>query len=86
MVKTWKKEIIGKKIKVVDSKNKSLVGLTGDVVEETKNTITLSNKKKLLKSHVTLEIGKEIVDGKSLQKKPEDRIKKWKNKKTLELK
>ncbi|MBT6995314.1 ribonuclease P protein subunit [Candidatus Woesearchaeota archaeon] len=76
MVKTWKKEIIGKKIKVVDSKNKSLVGLTGDVVEETKNTITLSNKKKLLKSHVTLEIGKEIVDGKSLQKKPEDRIKK----------
>ena len=76
MVKTWKKEIIGKKIKVVDSKNKSLVGLTGDVVEETKNTITFSNKKKLLKSHVTLEIGKEIVDGKSLQKKPEDRIKK----------
>ena len=76
MVKTWKKEIIGKKIKVVDSKNKTLVGITGDVVDETKNTITLGNKKKLLKSHVTLEIDDEIIDGKTLQKKPEDRIKK----------
>jgi ribonuclease P protein subunit POP4 len=76
MVKSWKKELIGKKIKVVDSKNKSLVGMTGNVIEETKNTITLSNEKKLLKSHVTLEIGKEIIEGKMLQKKPEDRIKK----------
>ncbi len=76
MVKTWKKEIIGKKIKVVESQNKTLVGVTGDVVEETKNTITLSNKKKLLKSHVTLEIDGEIIDGKTLQKRPEDRIKK----------
>ena len=50
--------------------------MTGNVIEETKNTITLSNEKKLLKSHVTLEIGKEIIEGKMLQKKPEDRIKK----------
>jgi len=76
MAKIWKKEIIGKKTKVVDSKNKSLVGMNGNIIEETKNTITLSNKKKLLKSHVTLEIDGEIIEGKMLQKKPEDRIKK----------
>jgi len=76
MVKSWKKEIIGEKIIIVDSRNKSLLGMKGNVVEETKNTITLSNGKKLLKSHITIKINGEIVEGKTLQKKPEDRIKK----------
>lgn len=76
MVKPWKQEIIGARITVVDSKNKSLVGMTGDVIEETKNTITLSNGKKLLKSHATFKINEEIIEGTRLQKKSEDRIKK----------
>ena len=76
MVKSWKKEIIGEKIIIINSKNKSLLGMEGNVIEETKNTITLGNGKKLLKSHITIKINGEIIEGKSLQKKPEDRIKK----------
>ncbi|MBT3416470.1 ribonuclease P protein subunit [Candidatus Woesearchaeota archaeon] len=76
MVKSWKKEIIGEKIIIINSKNKSLLGMEGNVIEETKNTITLGNGKKLLKSHITIKINGEIIEGKTLQKKPEDRIKK----------
>jgi RNase P/RNase MRP subunit p29 len=50
--------------------------MEGNVIEETKNTITLGNGKKLLKSHITIKINGEIIEGKTLQKKPEDRIKK----------
>ena len=50
--------------------------MEGNVIEETKNTITLGNGKKLHKSHITIKINGEIIEGKTLQKKPEDRIKK----------
>jgi ribonuclease P protein subunit POP4 len=76
MVKNWKGELIGKTMEIVSSKNKTLIGIKGKIVEETKNTITLDNGKKILKSHVTLKIGEEIVDGKTIKKRPEDRIKK----------
>jgi len=76
MVKVWKKELIGVIAEIIGSKNKTLIGVKGKIVEETKNTITFDNGKKILKSHVTLKIGEEIVEGKTIQKKPEDRIKK----------
>jgi ribonuclease P protein subunit POP4 len=76
MVKNWKKELIGETIEIIGSKNKTLIGVKGKIVEETKNTITLDNEKKILKSHIVLKIGDEVVDGKTIKKRPEDRIKK----------
>jgi len=77
-MKSFKGELIGSEIEDVGSKNNTLVGLKGIVIDETKNTITIQNKdiKKLLKSHITIKIDGEVVEGKTLQKRPEDRIKK----------
>ncbi len=73
-----KDELIGLVIEVVGSKNKTLVGLKGKIIDETKNTIILQNGKikKLMKSHIQIKINNKIIEGKSLQKRPEDRIKK----------
>ena len=53
-----KVELIGAYVKVVQSKNDSLIGVHGKVIDETKNTITLQNSKKIkiIKSHVKLEL------------------------------
>jgi len=53
-----KAELIGSIVKVVQSKNQSLIGIYGKVIDETKNTITLQNGKriKLIKSHVKLKL------------------------------
>jgi len=50
--------LIGTIVKVVQSKNQSLIGIHGKVIDETKNTITLQNGKKikLIKSHVKLKL------------------------------
>ncbi|MCD4759868.1 ribonuclease P protein subunit [archaeon] len=76
MVTRWRKELIGSEVEVISSKNKTLVGLKGKIIEETKNTIKLDNGKTILKSHVTLKIGDEVVEGEKIKKRPEDRIKK----------
>ena len=76
MVQKWRKELIGSQIEVVGSKNRTLIGIKGEVINETKNTIELNTGKKLIKSHVTLKIEDETVEGEALKKRPEDRIKK----------
>ncbi|MEK6907515.1 MAG: ribonuclease P protein subunit [Nanoarchaeota archaeon] len=51
-------KLIGKSIKVIDSKNKTLVNLQGTIIDETKNTITLQTEKKqikIIKSQVKIE-------------------------------
>lgn len=66
--------LIGKKVTVVGGTNKSLIGLSGVVVDETKNMLeleTVSGLKRLIKSQVTLSvsigrkrvkvIGKDVV-------------------------
>lgn len=76
-------ELIGLNIEVVDSKNKSLVGLKGKVVNETKNTIVIEydgKEKTLLKDQVKLLIHfqkeKVVAEGKLFLGRPEERIKK----------
>lgn len=77
-------ELVGLGATVVDAKNKSLVGISGRVVDETRNTLTLESKdhaaKKLLKEQVTLKFEHDhdevTVDGKTLLGRPEDRLKK----------
>jgi len=72
-------EIIGKYVKIIDAKNKTLIGIEGKIIDETKNTITLETKrgrKKLIKSQITLNFIKEgvIINGKKIALRPEERI------------
>ena len=77
-------ELVGLGATVVDAKNKSLVGISGRVIDETRNTLTLENEdhvaKRLLKWQVTLKFKQNhdeiTVDGKTLLGRSEDRLKK----------
>jgi len=78
-----KGELIGLPIEVIESKNKSLVGIKGKIVDETRNMLILETSKgirKIIKSEVKMRIKlnkeKLEVDGKLLVGRPEDRIKK----------
>ncbi len=51
--------LIGKKIEVVGSRNKTLVGLKGLVIDETRNMIVLDNQKKIAKKDADIKILKE---------------------------
>lgn len=76
-----KDEFIGLHVNIVDATNPSLVGIKGRVIDETKNTFVINNKKqiRLIKDQVVIEtkINDKLlrIDGKQLSKRPEDRIK-----------
>ena len=78
--KLVKYEFIGNEISVVDSRNKSLIGLKGKIADETKNMFTLDNGKKIIKSECIFKMkikGKTVeINGKVIVARPEDRIKK----------
>lgn len=76
-------ELIGKKIEITDAENKTLIGLKGEIIDETRNMLTIETKndvKKLIKSQIKMKIkyeGKTLeVNGKLLVGRPEERIKK----------
>ncbi len=75
-------EIIGLQCEVVDAKNRSLVGITGRVVDETMKTFVIDEdkRKRIAKQGTTFKIAlggkKLIVNGGILVARPEDRIKK----------
>ena len=73
-----RRELIGETIEVVGSTNKSLVGFKGKVVDETKNMIIIKNEKmkKIMKNQVTIKLNGNLIDGKLLVGRPEDRLKK----------
>ncbi|MFH1063473.1 MAG: ribonuclease P protein subunit [Candidatus Woesearchaeota archaeon] len=75
--KSAKVEIIGAVLKVTDAKNPSLIGITGTVADETRNTITVQtgqDTKKLVKDQITIEInGKPIIS--NISGRIEERIK-----------
>ena len=72
--------LVGEEVVVVDSTNLLIKGLVGEIIDETRNTLSLkTNKgvKKLLKSSITLKLKKsnKIIKGTNILKKPEDRLK-----------
>ena len=77
-------EFIGFETKVVKSSNPDLVGITGKVVDETRNTFTIlhDNKEKVVVKEIAvfdfaLPDGTIIeMDGKVIMGRPEDRLKK----------
>jgi len=77
-----KHELIGLKIEVLESSDKSQIGLSGQVVNETQNTLILQNEqgektvpKKGSVFKMFLEHENVKVKGEKLLKTPQERIK-----------
>ncbi len=78
------REFIGLDLEVIESTNKSHVGLNGKVIDETSNMIIISSNDKITKIPKETCIFKfkskkteVIIAGSSIVGKPEDRIKKF---------
>jgi ribonuclease P protein subunit POP4 len=77
-------EFIGLETKVVKSSNPNVVGIRGKVVDESRNTLTISHngeKKVIIKDTAVFEFvmldGTVVeIDGKAIMGRPDDRIKK----------
>ena len=70
-----KNTLIGMRVEIVDALNKNLLGLSGKVIDETKNILMLETQKgikKLIKSQITLKIGTNIIKGNHIIRRPED--------------
>ena len=73
-------ELIGKQIQIVEATNETLRGMQGKIIDETKMTITIKQgvkQKMLLKSSISvrLQSTQQILIGKELIGRPEERIK-----------
>ncbi len=75
----FRSELIGSEIEIVGAKNNLLLGKKGRVIDETKNTIILSDST-LLKDQIIISLDfqgeKIIIDGKLLIGRSEERLKK----------
>lgn len=77
-------EFIGTEAKVSKSKHSGYIGLSGKIIDETRNTFTILNegkRKSVLKNssvfHFKFSDGTIVeIDGKILAGRPEDRLKK----------
>jgi len=80
-----KHELIGLNTNVVESKNKANIGISGKIIDETKNTIVIESKgrkKSLFKSNIIIDVHLDNkivrIDGKLLLGRPKERVKiKW---------
>jgi len=72
-------EFIGTHAEIVDSSNKSLVGLGGKIIFETQQTFTINTKngsKTIPKQHASWKFqNDQVINGDLIAKRPEDRIK-----------
>jgi ribonuclease P protein subunit POP4 len=74
-------ELIGLECEVISAKNKSLVGISGKILDETQKTLVIGDERKRVAKQdakFCLKIGSKAitVDGSFLVARPEDRIKK----------
>ncbi len=74
-------ELIGLKTEVVDSRNKSVIGLSGEIIDETQKTFVIETEKgdkKVAKAGSKFRFKKPavVINGDILVARPEDRIKK----------
>jgi ribonuclease P protein subunit POP4 len=72
-------EFIGMHTQIVDSSNKSIVGMSGKIVNETQFTFTIhtsDSSKMIPKQHTSWKFeNDQIINGDQIAKRPEDRIK-----------
>ncbi len=76
-----KHELIGLDIKILESLDRSLVGLEGKIVDESKNILVMDvdgEEKRIAKKVVKFGIkgSGTVIDGAKIAYRPEDRIKK----------
>jgi len=77
-------EFIGTEAKILESKNQGCMGISGKVVDETRNTLVIlhnGERKRIIKNlaifHFNLPDGMVVrIDGKLLVGRAEDRVKK----------
>lgn len=70
-------EFIGLKAKVIESKDASLKGIEGIIIDETKNMLIIDTGKKIkkvAKNIATFEIDGHTINGKKIRYRPEERI------------
>ena len=72
--KIYNGELIGMHVRVLEAGNATLNGMEGKVVDESKNTVKLSNGKMLPKSDMILHIEEKGSTVRVVSKRPEDRI------------
>ena len=73
-----KQNLIGKEITIIDSKNASLKGMTGIVVDETKNMLSIEKdgkQKTVAKDQCVFMIDGKKTEGKDIAQRAEERIK-----------
>jgi len=73
-----RQEYIGSPIEIASSRNKSLAGLKGIIIDETKNTFKVrcgDKIKIILKQGCTFKIKNQMIEGNKILKRPENRIK-----------
>ena len=72
-------ELIGECVEVIDSTNKSIIGIRGSVIDETKNTLIIDADGRvvtLIKSHITFRLDNgKTIQGNTITKRSSDRIK-----------
>lgn len=72
-------EFIGAKIKIIDATNKSLLGIEGCIIDETKNSFKIRKndwqEKTVLKKGTVFMINNNIIKGNDIIKRPEERVK-----------
>ena len=80
--KIFRDEVIGKKIKIIRSKNPSLKGCEGKIVDETFHTLKVMSDDKnrtIFKKDLVFALEdkdkKIMIEGKNIEKRPEERIK-----------
>lgn len=77
---TFPGELIGEDIEVIHSQNKSMLGMKGRIVDETKMTLVLEYRgarKVLLKNSITIKLRRtgRVIAGTHILRRPEERIK-----------
>ncbi len=74
-------ELIGEEIEVIDSKNKSNIGIRGKIADETKETLRVhqndGREVVLMKNVITIKLVKsgKVISGEIIAKRPEERLK-----------
>lgn len=70
--------LIGRSVLVIDAESDALVGIEGQVVDETRNTLKVMARggvKTLAKDKVIIKVDGKVVDGKDIIGRIEERIK-----------
>jgi len=75
---TFQPVMIGRRIKVISAKNQNNNGISGMVIDETRNMLvvsTINGEKMLMKSNIIFNTDGKIIDGCAIIGRPDERVK-----------